>query len=138
MLGLIAIGIYAYFDKKKKDQLKPYSDAELTKVVTDLVNRLYDFFKGKEMPLNTSQSVLIDSLKNMIRKASLEGEDVSRTNIDKLLALLEIQTWNEAGDNSKGIITPEQRTFMLKYDKSGSFVKSNQQPKQVSQPINPK
>lgn len=130
---LIALGVgvvvYYFYNKNQKEKLQstPYTDAELTKVVTDLVNRLYDFAKGKEMPFITSPSILIDSLKSMIKNASLDGANVGRANIDKLLALLEIQTRNELGDNSKGVITPEQRTFMIKYDKSGSFVKSDKQ-----------
>jgi len=130
---LIALGVgvvvYYFYNKKQKEKLQstPYTDAELTKVVTDLVNRLYDFAKGKEMPYITSPSILIDSLKSMIRNASLDGANVGRANIDKLLALLEIQTRNELGDNSKGVITAEQRNFMMKYDKSGNFVKSDKQ-----------
>ncbi len=37
-LGVLAVGAYLYYDKKKKDELKPYSDAELDKVLKDFTH----------------------------------------------------------------------------------------------------
>ena len=116
MLGLIAIGIYAYFDKKKKDQLKPYSDAELKTVLTNFISKFVseiESLTGKKVPETTEKS--LNDLTNIISNAKQKGKDVSRANVDKFLSLLKKITLYQEGGTAYGIPTKEEQDFVVDF-----------------------
>ena len=108
IIGLLAIGVYAYLDKKKKDQSKPYTDAELDKKIVDLVNKGMDFAKskGKTQSLKSTQEA-IDQTKFIFSDAKAKGKDLSKANVDKFFKIYWIVVLNQEGDTSQGVATKE-------------------------------
>ena len=116
ILGLLVIGVYAYFDKKKKDQTKPYTDAELNTLITDFVNKTrdYEISKGKTQSLKDNQEA-IDGIKFMFSNAKAKGKDLSKTNVDKFFKVYWIVVLNQIGDTSQGIVTKEDNDFLTDF-----------------------
>jgi len=86
LLGILAIGIYFYFDKKKKDQLKPYSEKELKIVLNDFVSKYIsetEALTGEKVPVTPEN--LSRDLTNDILNAEKQGRDVSKANVNKFL-----------------------------------------------------
>lgn len=110
ILGLIVIGVYAYFDKKKKDQTKPYTDAELNTLITDFVN------KGKYNAIflkDTQQT--IDQIKFIFSDAKAKGKDLSKADVDKFFKVYLIVVLNQMGDTSQGVATKEDNDFLMDF-----------------------
>jgi hypothetical protein len=138
MLGLIAIGIYAYFDKKKKDQLKPYSDAELKIVLTNFISKFVseiEVFMGKKVPETTEK--LLNELTNIVSIAKQKGKDVSRANVDKFLSLLKKTTLYQEGSTAYGVPTKEEQDFVVAFRLNGQPVGVVQQSQGFVSPKNP-
>jgi hypothetical protein len=51
----------------------------------------------------------------MIKKASLNGKDVSRANVDKILAIYDKSVRNMYGDKSMGVATPEEMNLFYDF-----------------------
>ena len=116
ILGLLVIGVYAYFDKKKKDQTKPYTDAELNTLITDFVNKARDYAisKGKTQSLKDNQQA-IDETKFIFSDAKAKGKDLSKTNVDKFFKVYWIVVLNQMGDTSQGVATKEDNDFLIDF-----------------------
>ena len=107
ILGLLAIGVYAYLDKKKKDQSKPYTDAELDKLIVDLVDKSRAFALSKGIKSQTTAQATIDQLKSIFAIAKTNGKDLSRANVGKFFKAYWIMILNQEGDKSQGVATKE-------------------------------
>ena len=112
IIGLgVAVVVFYFYNKKQKEKLQstPYTDAELDKIVTDFVNQ--EVKNAKILNPNAtpdSQGVKKDVLE-MIKKASSNGKDVSKGNVDKMLVIYSKWIRNMSGDTkSLGTITPEE------------------------------
>lgn len=119
---LIALGVgvvvYYFYNKNQKEKLQstPYTDAELDKVASDFINKQLSFAKivepNKEpIDFEKGKKEVLD----MIKKASLNGKDVSRANIDKILAIYDKSVRNMYGDKSMGIATPEEMNLFYDF-----------------------
>jgi hypothetical protein len=115
-LGVLAVVAYLYYDKKKKDQSKPYSDAELDKVLKDFTQKAIDYAKSKgaTQGVKTYQQVY-DSVKQIFDTAKKNGKDLSRKNVDKVLKLLFILSLNQEGDSSQGTYTKEDYDYIVDF-----------------------
>lgn len=143
---LIGVGVavavfYVYKNQKKKLQAVAYTDAELNKVVTDYVNKSITYIEKREPNIkHKTFKEIFDSIMQMINNAKINGKDVSKKNIDKLLSILELQYRNESNDLSLGQTTQEQWNFVVDFTKMPTTVAPIQQPKTVGQsqisPIN--
>lgn len=129
-LGVLAVVAYLYYDKKKKDQNKPYSDAELDKVIKDFTQKSIDYInsKGAKNGVKTYQQVY-DSVKQIFDTAKKNGKDLSRKNVDKVLKLLFILSLNQEGDSSQGTYTKEDYDYIVDFMGMGSDVHSVSTPK---------
>lgn len=144
LIGLgVALLAYYFYDKKQKEKLQStsYTDAELNKVVTDYVNNSIAYIEKREP--NTKHKTfkeVFDGIMQMINNAKINGKDVSKKNIDKLLSILELQYRNESNDLSLGQTTQEQWNFVVDFTKMPTTVAPLQEPKIVGQsqisPIN--
>jgi hypothetical protein len=116
ILGLLAIGVYAYLEKNKKDQSKPYSDAELDKLIADFVNKAEAYAKsnGRTESRKNHQEV-IDQTKFIFINAKAKGKDLSKANVDKFFKLFWISVLNQEGDSSQGISTKEDIDFLMDF-----------------------
>ena len=116
IIGLLAIGVYPYLDKKKKDQSKPYTDAELDKLIVDLVDksRAFALSKGKTQSLKSTQEA-IDQTKFIFSDAKAKGKDLSKANVDKFFKIYWIVVLNQEGDTSQGIATKEDNDFLMDF-----------------------
>ena len=130
IIGLLVIGVYAYLDKKKKDQSKPYSDAELDKLIVDLVDKSRAFALSKGIKSQTTAQATIDQLKSTFAIAKTNGKDLSRANVDKFFKAYWIMILNQEGDKSQGVATKED------WDLVRDILNSSQpvQPKALSVP----
>lgn len=145
LIGLgVALLAYYFYDKKQKEKLQStsYTDAELNKVVTDYVNKSITYIEKREP--NTKHKTfkeIYDGVMRMINNAKINGKDVSKKNIDKLLYILELQSRNASNDLSLGQTTTEQWNFVIDFTKMPTTnVEPVQTPKIVGQsqisPIN--
>ena len=110
---LIALGVgvvvYYFYNKNQKEKLQstPYTDAELDKVVTYYVNQLIK----DSQPFISNEKIDVEKAKNstlaLIKRAYSNGKDVSRRNIDRILAILGKRERIIVGDKSL-TLTPEE------------------------------
>lgn len=122
ILGLLAIGAYFYFDKKKKDQLKPYSDAELDNALKAFLNKskTYLINNGKSDGLKDTE-YLLPRLKYRFEQAEFKGKDVSRKNVLNILNLLFIYVLEEEGLEKQGTLSASQKNELLGFMGSDFF-----------------
>jgi hypothetical protein len=122
ILGLLAIGAYLYFDKKKKDQLKPYSDAELDNAIRTFLNKskTYLINNGKSDGLKDNEN-LLPRLKYRFEQAKIMGKDVSRKNVSNILNLLFIYVLEEEGLEKKGTLSVSQKNELSEFMGSNFF-----------------
>jgi hypothetical protein len=122
ILGLLAIGAYLYFDKKKKDQLKPYSDAELDNAIRTFLNKskTYLINNGKSDGLKDNEN-LLPRLKYRFEQAEIKGKDVSRKNVSNILNLLFIYVLEEEGLEKKGTLSVSQKNELSQFMGSNFF-----------------
>ena len=116
ILGLLAVGIYFYFNKNKK-QNEPYSDVELDKKLNDLYDKTYNSIVKKgnlKYGVKTREQV-VSSTKDIFVNAKIQGKDISKSTVDKVLKLLWITTLNQEGDSSEGTVSKEDFDFLMKY-----------------------
>lgn len=116
ILGVLAIGLYFYFNKKKK-QNEPYSDAELDKKIDELYVKSNNYIVkkgGHKEGLKTKEQV-VTSTKDIFVNAKIQGKDLSKSTVDKVLKLLWITTLNQEGDSSEGTVSKEDFDFLMKY-----------------------
>ena len=116
ILGLLAVGIYFYFNKNKK-QNEPYSDVELDKKLNDLYDKTYNSIVKKgnlKYGVKTREQV-VSSIKDIFVNAKIQGKDISKSTVDKVLKLLWITTLNQEGDSSEGTVSKEDFDFLMKY-----------------------
>jgi len=109
-LGVAVVVYYLYNqNQKKKLQTVPYTDVELDKVVTTFINQQLSLAKVYE-PNKSSPDAEKGKKEvfDMIKKASLIGKDVSRANVDRILAIYDKSIRNQYGDKSIGVATPEE------------------------------
>ena len=116
ILGLLAVGIYFYFNKKKK-QDKPYSDSELDKKINELYVKSNNYLvkKGGGKEGLKSKEQVITSTKDIFVNAKIQGKDISKSTVDKVLKLLWITTLNQEGNSSEGTVSKEDFDFLMKY-----------------------
>jgi hypothetical protein len=116
ILGLLAVGIYFYFNKKKK-QDKPYSDSELDKKINELYVKSNNYLvkKGGSKEGLKSKEQVITSTKDIFVNAKIQGKDISKSTVDKVLKLLWITTLNQEGNSSEGTVSKEDFDFLMKY-----------------------
>ena len=116
ILGLLAVGIYFYFNKKKK-QDKPYSDSELDKKINELYVKSNNYLvkKGGSKERLKSKEQVITSTKDIFVNAKIQGKDISKSTVDKVLKLLWITTLNQEGNSSEGTVSKEDFDFLMKY-----------------------
>jgi hypothetical protein len=117
VLGVLVIGLYFYFNKKKKDLNEPYSDAELDKKLNDLYEKLNNYIvkKGGKTEGIKSKEQVVSSTKDIFVNAKIQGKDISKSTVDKVLNLLWITTLNQEGDSSQGTVSKEDFDFLMKY-----------------------
>lgn len=116
ILGLLAVGIYFFFNKKKKEN-EPYSDSELDKKLNDLYDKSYNSIVkkvGLKDGVKTREQV-VNSTKDIFVNAKIQGKDISKSTVDKVLKLLWITTLNQEGDSSEGTVSKEDFDFLMKY-----------------------
>jgi hypothetical protein len=116
IIGLgVAVVVYYLYNKnqKKKIQSTPYTDAELDKVVADYVNKEIKNAKILNPNATPDAQGAEKGILDMIKKASSNGKDVSRANVDKILVIYSKWTRNMGGDTkSLGMVTPEEMTIL--------------------------
>ena len=121
LIGLgVALLAYYFYDKKQKEKLQStsYTDAELNKVVTDYANKSITYIEKREPNVkHKTFKEIFDGVMQMINNAKINGKDVSKKNIDKLLSILELQYRNESNDLSLGQTTQEQWNFVIDFTK---------------------
>ena len=113
----VAVVVYYFYNKKQKEKLQAttYTDAELDKVVADYVDKELKNAKAF-MPNGKPDNEFKDAevgkkqVLEIIKRASLNGKDVSRGNIDKMLFILSKRERIQIGDKSLGAMTPEEVT----------------------------
>ena len=135
LIGLgVAVVVYYLYNQNQKKKLETgsYSDAELNKVVTDYVNKSIAYIEKREPSVkHKTFKEIFDGIMQMINNAKINGKDVSKKNIDKLLSILELQYRNESNDLSLGQTTQEQWNFIVDFTKTPT---TNVEP---VKPINP-
>ena len=110
-VGVAVVVYYLYNqNQKKKLQTVPYTDAELDKVANDFIAEE----RKRALEINpNSNPIEIEKgkkeISEIIQKGKLNGKDVSRANVNKILGILRKITRNQMGDNSMGIATPEEQ-----------------------------
>ena len=116
ILGLLAVGIYFYFNKKKKEN-EPYSDSELDKKINELYVKSNNYLvkKGGSKEGLKSKEQVISSTKDIFVNAKIQGKDISKSTVDKVLKLLWISTLNQEGNSSEGTVSKEDFDFLMKY-----------------------
>lgn len=116
ILGLLAVGIYFYFNKKKK-QDEPYSDSELDKKINELYVKSNNYIvkKGGSKEGLKNKEQVITSTKDIFVNAKIQGKDISKSTVDKVLKLLWISTLNQEGNSSEGTVSKEDFDFLMKY-----------------------
>jgi hypothetical protein len=117
ILGVLLVGIYFYFNKKKKDLNEPYSDAELNKKLNDLYDKSQNYLVkkgGNKGGIKTKEQV-VTSTKDIFVNAKIQGKDISKATVDKVLNLLWITSINQEGDSSQGTVSKEDFDFLMKY-----------------------
>jgi hypothetical protein len=113
LIGLgVAVVVYYFYNKKQKEKLQatPYTDAELDKVATDFIAQ--EIKRGLEINPNSNPIQIEKGKKEIleiIQRGKLNGKDVSRANVNRILGILIKITRNQMGDNSMGIATPEEQ-----------------------------
>jgi len=117
ILGVLLVGIYFYFNKKKKDFNEPYSDAELDKKLNDLFIKTNEYIVKKEGDKSSlkNKEQVIKSTKDIFVNAKIQGKDLSKATVDKVLNLLWITSINQLGDSSQGTVSKEDFDFLMKY-----------------------
>lgn len=116
IIGFLAVGLYFYFDKKKKEN-QPYSDAELDKKLNDLYEKLNNYIvkKGGKTEGVKSKEQVVSSTKDIFVNAKIQGKDISKSTVDKVLNLLLITTLNQEGNSSLGTVSEKDFDFLMKY-----------------------
>ena len=116
ILGLLAVGIYFYFNKKKKEN-EPYSDSELDKKINELYVKSNNYIvkKGGSKEGLKNKEQVITSTKDIFVNAKIQGKDISKSTVDKVLKLLWISTLNQEGNSSEGTVSKEDFDFLMKY-----------------------
>jgi hypothetical protein len=115
IIGLgVAVVVFYFYNKKQKEKLQstPYTDAELDKVVTDYVNKEIKNAKTFMPNANPDADGGKQEVLQIIKRASLNGKDVSRGNLNKMLFLLSKRERIQIGDKSLGSMTPEEVTAL--------------------------
>lgn len=132
-LGVAVVVYYLYNqNQKKKLQSTPYTDAELDKVVTDYLNNELKNAKLFDSKLNIPNATEFEKGKQeylqIIKRASSNGKDVSRGNVNKMLLLLSKRERIQIGDKSLGAMTPEEVTalnsFMCRIEPTDAEMKA--------------
>jgi len=129
LFGILAVGIYFYYDKKKKDQLKPYSEDELKIVLNNFISKYIsetEVLTGEKVPVTTENFVI--ELTNDISNAKQQGRDVSRANVNKFLSILKKTTLYQLGSTANGVPTKEEQDFFYNFR---SVPQPKYQPKEV-------
>jgi hypothetical protein len=108
----LAVVVYYFYNKnqKKKLQATPYTDAELDKVATDFITQ--ERKRAIELKPNSNPIEVEKGKKEIleiIQRGKLNGKDLSRANVNRILGILRKITRNQMGDNSMGIATPEEQ-----------------------------
>ena len=112
-VGVAVVVYYLYNqNKKKKIQATPYTDSELDKVVADYINKEIKNAKAFMPNVNPDVDGGKQEVLQLIKRASLNGKDVSRGNIDKMLFILSKRERIQIGDKSLGAMTPEEVTAL--------------------------
>lgn len=115
LIGLgVAVAVYYFYNKKQKEKLQstPYTDAELDKVVADYVNKEVKNAKAFMPNANPDTDGGKKEVLEIIKRASLNGKDVSRGNVNKILFLLSKRERIQIGDKSLGVMTLEEVTAL--------------------------
>ena len=119
---LIALGVgvvvYYFYNKNQKEKIQatPYTDAELDKVVTNFINKQLTLAKVYEPNKNAPDAEKgKKEVLEMIKQASLNGKDVSRANIDRILGIYDKSIRNMYGDKSMGVATLEEQNIFADF-----------------------
>jgi hypothetical protein len=133
-LGVAVVVYYLYNqNQKKKLQATPYTDAELDKVVTDFLNKELKnakafMPKGKPDKEFKDAEVAKKQMLEIIKRASSNGKDVSRGNVDKMLFIMSKRERIQIGDKSLGAMTPEEvsalNSFMCRIEPTDAEMKA--------------
>jgi hypothetical protein len=117
-LGVLAVGAFLYFSKKKKS----YSDAELDSDIKGFINKTKDYLKskGKSDDFRVTDYIF-PRLKYRFEQAKLKGKDVSKKNVLNILNLLFIYTLEEEGLEKKGTFSTSQKNELLEFMGSDFF-----------------
>jgi hypothetical protein len=99
-------------NQKKKLQATPYTDAELDKVVTDYIDKEVKNAKAFMPNGNPDAEKGKKEVLEIIKRASSNGKDVSRVNVNKMLFILSKRERIQIGDKSLGAMTPEEVTAL--------------------------
>ena len=122
---LVATAIY-YFNKNKQ-----YSDAELNERIKETVKKANFYTKkyAQEKGKKTDNQVY-NSIKEIFNNAKINGKDLSRATVDKVLNLILITSLNQEGDSSLGVASKEDFVFLTEYIKNPKNIE-----KQYKQPV---
>jgi hypothetical protein len=129
LIGLgVAVFVYYFYNKNQKEKLQstPYTDAELDKLITDLVNKSSAFASNKGIKVQDPQKGIND-LKTLFENAKTNGKDLSRANVDKFFKAYWIMILNQEGDKSQGISTKEDSDLVTSFFKQPQPVVSSPQ-----------
>jgi len=117
LIGLgIAVVVYYLYNQNQKKKLEtvPYTDAELDKLITDLVNKSNAFALSKGIKVQDPQKG-INELKTRFDNAKTNGKDLSRANVDKFFKAYWIMILNQEGDKSQGVSTKEDSDLVTSF-----------------------
>ena len=135
-LGVAVLAYYLYNqNQKKKIQATPYTDAELDKVANDFIAEE----RKRALEVNpNSNPIEIEKgkkeISEIVQRGKLNGKDVSRGNVNRILGVLRKITRNQMGDNSMGIATPEEQNELDAF----MGIKRTVEPNTPSSPIGEK
>lgn len=138
IIGLgVALLAYYFYDKKQKEKIQatPYTDTELDKVANDFISEE----RKRALEINpNSNPIEIEKgkkeISEIVQKGKLNGKDVSRGNVNRILGILRKITRNQMGDNSMGIATPEEQNELDAF----MGIKRTVEPNTPSSPIGEK
>ena len=125
-VGVAVLAYYLYNqNQKKKLQATPYTDVELDKLITDLVNKSNAFALSKGIKVQDPQKG-INELKTRFDNAKTNGKDLSRANVDKFFKAYWIMILNQEGDKSQGVSTKEDSDLVTSFFSQSQPVQNSQ------------
>lgn len=112
---LLAIVGFIYFGKKR-EELKPYTDAELDNALNEFINKVKNYLKSKQNSVEIkANDEILPSLKYKFEQAKLKGKDFSRKNVNHILYLLYIDSLVREGDVSQGVLSVNELEELLDF-----------------------